>query len=113
MPGIAHASFQQKNYMIVYHILLSFFTQPEPIYSTYEPGAAATLSVITGRERPRKARPDGRLAAYPVIQPCAKDGSPGIGERSDAVLGRLCPATTVVNGREQCSNVEPLLLQSR
>ena len=32
MPGIAHASFQQKNYAIVYHILLSFFSQPEPIY---------------------------------------------------------------------------------
>ncbi|HZP77157.1 MAG TPA: alpha/beta fold hydrolase [Pseudolabrys sp.] len=32
MPGISHASFQQKNYMLVYHILLSFFTQPEPLY---------------------------------------------------------------------------------
>ena len=32
MPGIAHASFHQKNYQLVYHILLSFFTQPEPIY---------------------------------------------------------------------------------
>ncbi|MBI3433694.1 MAG: alpha/beta fold hydrolase [Proteobacteria bacterium] len=32
MPGISHASFQQKNYMLVYHILLSFFTQPEPVY---------------------------------------------------------------------------------
>jgi pimeloyl-ACP methyl ester carboxylesterase len=32
MPGIAHASLQQKNYALVYHILLSFFTQPEPIY---------------------------------------------------------------------------------
>src|SRR5215218_9895842 len=32
MPGIAHASLQQKNYAIVYHILLSFFTQPEPVY---------------------------------------------------------------------------------
>ena len=32
MPGIAHASFQQKNYQLVYHILYSFFTQPEPIY---------------------------------------------------------------------------------
>ena len=32
MPGISHASFQQKNYLIVYHILASFFTQPEPIY---------------------------------------------------------------------------------
>jgi alpha-beta hydrolase superfamily lysophospholipase len=41
MPGIAHASFQQKNYQIAYHILLSFFTQPEPIYSTYKPGEAA------------------------------------------------------------------------
>jgi pimeloyl-ACP methyl ester carboxylesterase len=32
MPGISHASIQQKNYAIVYHILLSFFTQPEPLY---------------------------------------------------------------------------------
>jgi pimeloyl-ACP methyl ester carboxylesterase len=32
MPGISHASFQQKNYAIVYHILHSFYTQPEPIY---------------------------------------------------------------------------------
>ena len=32
MPGIAHASFQQKNYAIAYHILHSFFTQPAPIY---------------------------------------------------------------------------------
>jgi pimeloyl-ACP methyl ester carboxylesterase len=32
MPGISHASFQQKNYRLVYHILLSFFTQPAPIY---------------------------------------------------------------------------------
>jgi len=32
MAGISHASFQQKNYMMVYHILMSFFTQPEPIY---------------------------------------------------------------------------------
>jgi len=32
MPGISHASFQQKNYRLVYHILWSFFTQPEPVY---------------------------------------------------------------------------------
>ncbi len=32
MPGISHASFQQKNYMMVYHILWSFFAQPEPVY---------------------------------------------------------------------------------
>jgi pimeloyl-ACP methyl ester carboxylesterase len=32
MPGIAHASFQQKNYMIALHILHGFFTQPEPVY---------------------------------------------------------------------------------
>jgi len=32
MPGISHASFQQKNYMLVYHILLGFFSQPAPIY---------------------------------------------------------------------------------
>ncbi|HEX2116198.1 MAG TPA: alpha/beta fold hydrolase [Alphaproteobacteria bacterium] len=32
MPGISHASFQQKNYMLVYHILHGFFAQPEPVY---------------------------------------------------------------------------------
>jgi pimeloyl-ACP methyl ester carboxylesterase len=32
MPGISHASFQQKNYMVVYHILHSFFSQPDPVY---------------------------------------------------------------------------------
>jgi pimeloyl-ACP methyl ester carboxylesterase len=32
MAGISHASFQQKNYMTVYHILHSFFAQPEPVY---------------------------------------------------------------------------------
>ena len=32
MPGISHASFQQKNYKLVYHILWSFFAQPAPVY---------------------------------------------------------------------------------
>ncbi len=32
MAGISHASFQQKNYMMVYHILNSYFTMPEPSY---------------------------------------------------------------------------------
>jgi pimeloyl-ACP methyl ester carboxylesterase len=32
MAGISHASFQQKNYRMVYHILHAFFTQPEPAY---------------------------------------------------------------------------------
>lgn len=32
MPGIAHASFQQKNYMMVYDILLGFWTRTAPAY---------------------------------------------------------------------------------
>lgn len=32
MAGISHASFQQINYLSVYHILHAFFTQPEPIF---------------------------------------------------------------------------------
>jgi len=32
MAGVSHASFQQKNYVMVYHILHSFFSQPEPAY---------------------------------------------------------------------------------
>jgi pimeloyl-ACP methyl ester carboxylesterase len=32
MAGISHASFQQKNYMLVYYILTNFFAQPDPLY---------------------------------------------------------------------------------
>jgi pimeloyl-ACP methyl ester carboxylesterase len=32
MPGIAHASFHQKNFRIPYHLLHAFFTQPAPVY---------------------------------------------------------------------------------
>jgi pimeloyl-ACP methyl ester carboxylesterase len=32
MAGISHASFQQKNYLAVYHILHAFFSLPEPLY---------------------------------------------------------------------------------
>jgi pimeloyl-ACP methyl ester carboxylesterase len=32
MPGIAHASFQQKNHRIARHILAGFFGQPAPVY---------------------------------------------------------------------------------
>lgn len=32
MQGISHASFQQKNYLMVYQILHSFFAMPEPAY---------------------------------------------------------------------------------
>lgn len=32
MPGVAHASFQEKNYMTVYHYLLSYLTTPAAVY---------------------------------------------------------------------------------
>ena len=32
LAGISHASFQQKNYLMVYHILHAFFTQPPPAF---------------------------------------------------------------------------------
>jgi pimeloyl-ACP methyl ester carboxylesterase len=32
MPGISHASFQGKNYELCLHLLLGFFSQPEPVY---------------------------------------------------------------------------------
>jgi pimeloyl-ACP methyl ester carboxylesterase len=32
MPGISHASFQQKNYLMVYAILHAWFTRTEPVY---------------------------------------------------------------------------------
>ena len=33
MAGISHASFQQKNYLNVYHILHAYFAQPEAVYA--------------------------------------------------------------------------------
>jgi pimeloyl-ACP methyl ester carboxylesterase len=32
MPGISHASFQQRNYELVYHVLASFLSQPPPVH---------------------------------------------------------------------------------
>jgi pimeloyl-ACP methyl ester carboxylesterase len=32
MAGVSHASFQQKNYLTVYHLLHAFFSQPEAAY---------------------------------------------------------------------------------
>ena len=32
MPGISHASFQQKNYLLVYDILHAYFSRPAPAY---------------------------------------------------------------------------------
>jgi pimeloyl-ACP methyl ester carboxylesterase len=32
MAGISHASLQQKNYLLVYHILAGWFSQPAPLY---------------------------------------------------------------------------------
>jgi pimeloyl-ACP methyl ester carboxylesterase len=33
MPGIAHSSFQEKNHLVAYEILLAFFSRPEPSYT--------------------------------------------------------------------------------
>jgi pimeloyl-ACP methyl ester carboxylesterase len=37
MPDIAHGSFTQMNYMRAYHVLLSFFTRPEPVHREKAP----------------------------------------------------------------------------
>ena len=33
MSGISHASFQQKNYLLAYHVLHGFFARPELVYT--------------------------------------------------------------------------------
>jgi pimeloyl-ACP methyl ester carboxylesterase len=40
MAGVSHASFQQKNYLMAYHILHAYFTQPQPAYA----GASAVTA---------------------------------------------------------------------
>jgi pimeloyl-ACP methyl ester carboxylesterase len=37
MPDIAHGSFTQMNYMRAYHVLLTFFTRPEPVLRVQPP----------------------------------------------------------------------------
>lgn len=32
MPGISHASLQMKNFEIVFHLIASYFNQPDPVY---------------------------------------------------------------------------------
>src|ERR1700676_5497005 len=39
MPDIAHGSFTQMNYLRPYHVLLSFFTRPEPVHREKAPPA--------------------------------------------------------------------------
>jgi pimeloyl-ACP methyl ester carboxylesterase len=34
MSGISHASFQQKNYMLAYHVLHGFFSHPKLVYTS-------------------------------------------------------------------------------
>ena len=34
MTGISHASFQQKNYLLVYDILHAYFSRPAPAYTS-------------------------------------------------------------------------------
>jgi len=46
MAGISHASFQQKNYRMVYHILRAYFTQPVPVYVGHEHAAPSPPSPI-------------------------------------------------------------------
>src|SRR6185436_19900520 len=46
LAGISHASFQQKNYLTVYHILHAYFTQPVPAYVGHEPAAPSPPSPI-------------------------------------------------------------------
>src|SRR5438045_8513072 len=61
MAGISHASFQQKNYLTVYHILHSFFSQPEPAYRRSN-ASLSPSSVCLSRMKPlhrhiRRTRP--------------------------------------------------------
>jgi pimeloyl-ACP methyl ester carboxylesterase len=35
MSGISHASFQQKNYLLAYHVLHGFFTHPALVYTSH------------------------------------------------------------------------------
>ncbi len=58
MPGISHASFQQKNFALVYHILWSFFAQPAPLYRGLKQrgnrprAAVALIRLVNGARRP-------------------------------------------------------------
>ena len=52
LAGISHASFQQKNYRMVYHILHAYFTQPAPAYVGPERAAPAAPAARAGGTNP-------------------------------------------------------------
>src|SRR6266404_2406544 len=61
MAGISHASFQQKNYLMVYHILHAFYTPHEPVNR----GSAAGFFLTRSSSRPaRKERASGSCAVH-------------------------------------------------
>ena len=37
MPGIAHASLQEKNHRLVYYLIERFFSQPAPVFKGLNP----------------------------------------------------------------------------
>src|SRR4030095_11673785 len=59
MPGIAHASLQQKNYRIPLHILHSFFSQPDTLSSAPQAPSRSRQTRSTWPPPRRKARSPG------------------------------------------------------
>jgi hypothetical protein len=66
LAGVSHASFQQKNYLMVYHILHAYFTQPAPAYVGPAHGSRRrarmpdALAALAGRSR--RSPPSGALS---------------------------------------------------
>ncbi len=64
LAGISHASFQQKNYRMVYHILHAYFTQPAPVYVGRRPRRLSAPPVP--RVVPGTTSPSPDVAAVPA-----------------------------------------------
>ena len=69
MPGIAHASFQQKNYMIALSHPAELLHAAGADLFDVQAGSGASTSAASLVPRPR--------ALVPAIQPCAKTWMPG------------------------------------
>src|SRR5262249_24215730 len=100
MPGIAHASLQQKNYAIVHHILLSFFTQPEPIYrGEHKRRSTQPFSVARVEEV-------SRYQELNVTRTLNHERHPEVRPRGDLAPGSLEGATAPLAGQIRAASFE-------
>ena len=89
MPGISHASFQQKNYMLVYHILLELLLAAGADLSGVRTHEAESRLRVRKREKTARPKPGGVMTLRGALLKNAKT-SPTLRHHLTAAAGSIC-----------------------